>query len=119
MSVITYAETRDITVGNNSRFVLWTPLANGDSGTPYAMTGFADRAVQVAGTFGAGGTVLIEGSIDGTNYFTLNDPQGVAISKTAAGGSEVGVLVKLIRPRVSAGDGTTSISCTMIARRAG
>jgi hypothetical protein len=83
------------------------------------MTGFADRAAQVTGTFGAGGTVLIEGSIDGTNYSTLVDPQGVAISKTAAGISEIGQLTKFIRPRVSAGDGTTSISVTLLARRAG
>lgn len=117
MPVIAIAETRDQTIGNNAHFVSWTPLLNGDSGAPYAMPGFADRAVQIAGTFGAGGTVVIEGTIDGTNYVTLNDPQGVAISKTAAGLSEISQIVKLIRPRVTAGDGTTSITVTLIARR--
>ena len=81
------------------------------------MTGFADRSVQITGTFGTGGTVLIEGSNDGTNYATLNDPQGVAISKTAAGIFEISQIVKFIRPRVSAGDGTTSITVTLLAQR--
>jgi hypothetical protein len=119
MPVIALAETRDQTFGNSGvHFVQWTPLLNGDSGAPYAMPGFADRAVQIAGTFGAGGTVVIEGTIDGTNYVTLNDPQGVALSKTGAALQEISQITRLIRPRVSAGDGTTSITVTLLARRA-
>jgi hypothetical protein len=117
MTVVTSTETRDQTVGNNSHFVSWTPLLNGDSGAPYGMSGFADRSAQIVGTFGTGGTVLIEGSNDGTNYVTLNDPQGVALSLTAAGLKEIAQIVKFIRPRVSAGDGTTSITVTLLARR--
>lgn len=117
MPVIAIVETRDQTVGNNAHFVQWTPLLNGDSGAPFAMPGFADRSVQIGGTFGAGGTVLIEGSNDGSNYVTLNDPQGVALSITAAGLKEISQICKLIRPRVSAGDGTTSITVTLLARR--
>jgi hypothetical protein len=117
MPVIALAETRDQTVGNNAHFVQWTPLLNGDSGAPYPMPGFADRSVQIGGTFGVGGTVVIEGTIDGTNYVTLADPQGVALSKTAAALLEIMQITKLIRPRVSAGDGTTSITVTLLARR--
>jgi hypothetical protein len=117
MPVIAISETRDRTVGNNAHFLQWTPLLNGDSGAPFPMPGFADRSVQITGTFGAGGTVLIEGSNDGTNYATLTDPQGVALSKTAAALSEISQIVKFIRPRVSAGDGTTSITVTLLARR--
>ncbi|MCU1273068.1 MAG: hypothetical protein JWO48_499 [Bryobacterales bacterium] len=118
MAVINFAETRDNSFNNNAHYVSWTPLANGDSGTPYGMPGFADRTVQIAGTFGVGGTVVIEGTVDGTNYATLSDPQGNAISKTAAGIEAVSELVKLIRPRVTAGDGTTSITVALIARKA-
>jgi hypothetical protein len=117
LPVIAIAETRDRTIGNDVHFVQWTPLLNGDSGTPYGMTGFADRSAQITGTFGTGGTVLIEGSNDGTNYATLTDPQGVAISKLAAGIFEISQITKFIRPRVSAGDGTTSITVTLLARR--
>ena len=117
MPVIASSETRDQTVGNNVHFLQWTPLLNGDSGAPFSMSGYADRSAQIVGTFGAGGTVLLEGSNDGTNYATLNDPQGVAISKTATGIFEISQIVKFIRPRVSAGDGTTSITVTLLARR--
>jgi hypothetical protein len=117
MSIIAIAETREKTFQNNVHYIQWTPMLNGDSGAPFQMPGFADRSVQVTGTFGAGGTVLIEGSNDGTNYITLNDPQGVAISKAAAGIFEISQICKLIRPRISAGDGTTSITVTLLARR--
>jgi hypothetical protein len=117
VAVINSTEMRDITFGNNARIVSWTPLANGDSGLPFAMPGFADRSVQVGGTFGAGGTVIIEGSIDGSNYIVLTDPQGNAISKTAAAIEAISEIVKLIRPRVTAGDGTTAITVTLIARK--
>lgn len=60
-------------------------------------------SVQVIGSFGAGGTVLIEGSNDGINYGTLTDPQGVALSLTAAGIKSVQQITRHIRPRVSAG----------------
>jgi hypothetical protein len=65
----------------------------------------------------SGGTVVIEGSIDGTNYVTLTDPQGNAISKTAAAIEEISEIVKFIRPRVTTGDGTTAIRVDLIARR--
>jgi hypothetical protein len=118
MPVIVPTETRDRTVGNDVHFISWTPLLNGDSGAPFAMPGFADRSVQIGGTFGTGGTVLIEGTIDGTNYATLTDPQGVALSKTGAALQAVSQITKLVRPRVSNGDGTTAITVTMLARRA-
>lgn len=117
MPVIASVETANNTFGNDARFVSWTPLANGDTGTPYAMPGFADRSVQVGGTFGVGGTVVIEGTLDGTNYIVLTDPQGNAISKTAAAIETISEIVKFIRPRVSAGDGTTAITVTLMARR--
>lgn len=118
MSVIASTETRNTFLGNEVKFVSWGPLANGDSGLPFGNPGFADRAVQIQGTFGAGGTVVIEGSNDGINYITLTDPQGVALSKIAAAIRGITEITKLIRPRVSAGDGTTSITVTLLARRA-
>ena len=57
----------------------WANMQNGDDGQPIELANFADRSVQVFGTFGAGGNVRIEGSIDGTNYAPLTDPQGNAL----------------------------------------
>lgn len=59
--------------------------------------------MQVNDSFGTGGTVLIEGSNDGTNYVTLTDGAGSALSFTAAGLKAITEAVKWIRPRVSAG----------------
>ena len=95
----------------------WTGLLNGDVGDIFQFPDWADRCIQVAGTFGAGGTVLIEGSNNGVDWATLNDTNGVALSLTAAGLRQMSEAPLLIRPRVSAGDGTTSIAATVICRR--
>ncbi len=69
----------------NNLVVTWTPLTGGDTGTPYLNpTMFRLASVQFEGTFG-NSTFTMEGTIDGTNYETLTDPQGAAISKGADG----------------------------------
>jgi hypothetical protein len=96
----------------------WQGMANGDVGESIdKFGGFADKSMQVEGTFGAGGTVIAEGSNDGVNFRTLNDPQGNPISMTAAGIKTILESVLHVRPRVTAGDGTTSLSVTMFARK--
>ena len=95
--------------------ITWANLANGDDGGPFEGAQYADRSVQVTGTFGSGGTVLIEGSNDGTNYSTLTDAQGNALSIQAAKIEMIAELVRYIRPRVSAGDGDTDITVTLLA----
>lgn len=97
--------------------VTWTGLLNTDDGAPVTFVDYPDRTAQVTGTFGVGGSLRIEGSIDGTNYAALTDPQGNDINITAAKLELVTELVKQIRPRITAGDGTTSLTCSMILRR--
>jgi hypothetical protein len=97
--------------------VKWLALANGDTGQPYEGAELADRSVQFVGTPGVGGTFILEGSNDGgTTYNTLTDAQGSAISKTAGALSAVTELAGLVRPRVTAGDGTTSMNVYMLCR---
>jgi len=98
--------------------ITWPSLANGDDGGPVGGSGWADKSVQVEGTFGGGGTVVLEGSNDGTNYRTLNDPFGVPLSFTAAGIHAITEATRYIRPRVTGGDGTTGITATVLVRRA-
>jgi hypothetical protein len=109
-------------IGNaSSRVITWANLtqAGSDVGGEVSWVGFPDRAVQVAGTFGVGGAVVIEGSIDGSNYAPLTDPQGNALSFTAAKIEAISELVRFIRPRVTAGDGTTSLTVSLIVRFGG
>lgn len=95
----------------------WPALANGDSGDVVQFSGSGDKSIQVNGTFGAGGTIVIEGSLDGTNYYTLTDALGNALSLTAAGLKSVGQHTVYIRPRVSAGDVNTALTVTLGIRR--
>lgn len=96
----------------------WSPLTTTNTdGAAIGAIQFADRSVQVSGTFGAGGSLSIQGSNDGSNWFTLNNAQGTAATFTSAGLKQVVELPRYIRPFVSAGDGTTSLTVVMVARR--
>lgn len=97
---------------------VWAALANGESGAAVELPQYADRSVQIQGTFGAAGSVTIEGSNDGTNYHPLTDPQGNDLTKTAADLEHIAEMTRYIRPRCTAGDGTTSLAITIMARRA-
>jgi hypothetical protein len=105
--------TLDAIAGYNLQ---WAAMANGDTGASVALPGAVDRTIQATGNFGAGGSVTLEGSNDGVNYFSLSNPGGAAIALTAAGGSVALGAVQSFRPRVTAGDGTTAIVVTVFTR---
>jgi len=89
----------------------WT-LTNGDDGVPLDAPSYPDKTLTVRGTFGAGGTCILEGAdAASTTYSTLNDSRGEgnALSFTAQDTRVVNENPGKIRPRVTAGDGTTSI----------
>lgn len=99
------------------RIISWLGLSVADAvGAAFLSGDFQDKSVQVIGTFGAGGTVLIEGTNEATpvNWSTLSDPAGVALSFTSAGIKAVLENTRWIRPKVSAGDGTTDIDVMMM-----
>lgn len=101
----------------NAVLVQWT-LANGDTGTPYKGFGIIDGSVQIQGTFGAGGSVQMELSNDGTNYQLAADPQGTDIVKTSADLETIlDIVGRQIRPNCTAGDGTTALVVTLFAVR--
>lgn len=85
----------------------WTSIGDSDTCSPVLMSGAADRSVAITGTFNSA-TVVLQGSHDATNYFTLTDPQGNAISKTAAGLEQIEELTRYIRP--SSSGGTASVT---------
>lgn len=103
--------------GFSLQLCTWSGLLNADSGSAFSFADWADRAVQITGTFGAGGTVVIEGSNDNVNYTTLTDASGAAMSYTAASLKQMTEAPLYIRPRVTAGDGTTTLVVTLLARR--
>ena len=113
--------TRAVTVTDNnmrSATITWSGLLNGDDGAPVELADYADRSIQVQGTPGAAPNIRIEGSNDGANYVVLTDPQGTALNITAAGVIEqVEEITRYLRPRVTAGDGTTNWTVTFFGRR--
>lgn len=97
--------------------ITWTGLLNTDTGSVVDRVEFADRSVQVIGTFGAGGSCRIEGSNDGTNWAALTDPQGNDLNITAAKIEAVTENALYVRPNITAGDGTTNLSVIIVGRR--
>lgn len=95
----------------------WLAVANGDQGAPIETFNLVDMTVTIDGTFSVGGSCTLQGSNDGTNFYALTDPQGNAITKTAAGLEQVTEAPRYIRPAVTAGDGSTAIDIRLLARR--
>jgi hypothetical protein len=81
----------------------WGPLAASVSGeTLYCPAGtLAVGTVQLTGTFG--GSVFIEGSLDGVNFVTLNDLSGTPLQFSGPALAEFSTNCAFIRPRTGAG----------------
>lgn len=94
---------------------VWAGLANGDVGAGISSSILADKTVQVNGTFGAGGTVSIQGSNNGgTTWGTVHDPGGTALTLTDGTLKTCLENPDMIRPS-AVGDGSTSLTVTVIA----
>lgn len=113
-AVITPVETIIADSNGKTIVVLWETMGNADTGTAVERTNFMDRSVQITGTFG-GATVVIQGSNDGTNFVTLADFNGDAISVTASGLYSIAPAVRYIRPVTSGGSGS-DIDVTLFGR---
>lgn len=95
----------------------WSNVTNVDTCSPVEMPSFADRSVQVFGTFGPVGDVRVEGSNDGTNYAYLTKPTGEGIAFTEAGIQQVVEVVRWLRPNVVGGNGLTNLTIILLVRK--
>jgi hypothetical protein len=94
----------------------WTPMALGDVGEPIILARFNDKTVQVSGNFGAGGKVVLEGSIDGVNYAPIKSVFGGTLELTSAQLQTITEVPVYMRPNITAGDGTTSLTVSILVR---
>lgn len=109
----------DISGDGLVRKIVWTPLTLVNTpGDAADWVKWADRSVAFTGTFDTA-TVVLQGSNDGTNWFTLSDPQGNAVSATAAKLEQVLEMTHWVRPYCSAVGATTSITVTLLMRKPG
>lgn len=105
--------------GSGFRLYKWEGLLNSDTGAPVTIPEFADKSFQAVGTFGAGGTVTIQGSNDeGTTFGSLHRFDATDLTLTD---SEPGAPVEntlQVRPNVTAGDGATDVDVWLLVGRA-
>lgn len=106
--------------------VVWADMSTSDVGlTADAadlslkdLLGASDRSVQVEGTFAAG-TMTIQGcnEVSPTNWRTLNDPQGNALTFTSERIEQLLENTLYVRPSMSAHASTLTV--TLVMRRKG
>jgi hypothetical protein len=91
----------------------WGPFTNNtDVGTAMGHAEYSYRTYIVTGDFASGGSVVLEGSNDGTNWVALTNRQGTAMVFTAPGMNTSQDMPMFARPRMTAG---TSTGITIIA----
>jgi hypothetical protein len=106
-----------IVTGNDRTVaVVWTGLTNAtsDKGAGVSMAQAAFKSAQITGTFGAGGSVTLEGSMDGgLTWGALKNLSDADLTITDSKVYNIPSVALLIRPNVTAGDGTTSLTVTV------
>lgn len=94
--------------------VVWTTAVTADTFVAVQLgSRYTDRIVTVQGTFNSA-TILVKGSVDGTNYHTLTGPAG-SVSFTAAGLSAIIESTPYVQITHSGGGGSESVTVTLYA----
>lgn len=104
MATITATPT---SLGTRECMWTWTSMGNADNGEAVSLPWYDYRSIQVIATNYGSATLVIQGSLDGTNWVTLADPNGNALSFTSGAKLEA-VLenTRYVRPSTSGGTGT-------------
>ncbi len=97
----------------SAMLVVWAAVTNADTWAAIKMPGFTARSISVQGTFDSA-TIVINGSIDGTNYTGLTNMAGTAISRTTAAVVGVSEAVLYYQPATSGGGGSQSSVVSML-----
>lgn len=75
----------------------------------------AEYTVQAVGTFGAAGSVALQGSNDGgVTWFAMDDASGTVIAMTTNKLWRLSHMARQVRPAVTAGDGTTNLTVYLV-----
>ena len=125
MATVNWATVALQTFGETGATITWTPITTTNAdGQIFAMPAYADRSVHVYGTFGAAAVLTIQGSNEAvpTQWVTLaaaGDPAEDMVFLTAGGNDIKQILevTRFIRPILTGGDGTTSLTVQMLIRK--
>ena len=102
--------------GDNSCVLAATTLTTADNTS--AIIRYPEhekKSIQATGTFG-GATVVLEGSNDGVNFFTLTNKAGTALAITAAGLSDCDANCIFTRARLSVVGAGASVIVSALLR---
>jgi hypothetical protein len=92
--------------------ITWENFTAADDVGEHLITAhYSDKTVTVFGNFGSGGSMKMEGSNDGVNWFDMTDPQGNALTFTAAKMEMLQENPLYVRPKMTAG---TSVDIDVI-----
>lgn len=123
MALIAPVVTQIESLNGHVNQVVWGPFAGGDTFTPYANAGSADRSIHVFGTFSSTVVTVLgsneipaAGAVPTTSLVALHDPSGTAISLAAAGIAQVSEVTQWIAP-LATGAGGSALYAIMIARK--
>lgn len=94
-------------------YVLTT--ANG-VGSEFQEAPWADRSVQVNGTWG-GASLVLEGSNDGVTYEILRDPSSLPLLFTSNGLKQILEVAMYIRPRLSVAGSGANLNVSIVVHR--
>lgn len=115
MAIVDFSVETLATWRDRASVITWSGLTTGDTGRPLEMVGWADRSVQITGTFG-GATLTLQGSNNGSTWNTLTDPQGNEIVLTSQKIEQIMEITRYIRPSVSGGSGASINIITLVRR---
>ena len=109
--------TSGIALGDpNVQVIAWPLTTANTDGSPFSYVQYADLCWQAAGTWG-GATLTIQGSNDGTNWFSLsNAAAGTAATFTADGGKQTIERPLYVRPNLTTPGTGATVTVTLIAR---
>ena len=119
MATVNYTITRN---PDDSLTFTWAGLTETNAdGQPLILSRFSDKNVHVYGTFGTGGTIVIQGTNEDAGSFsnsvTLEGVNNSNLSFTAPGIETIKEVPFQIRPFISAGTGV-SLTCKIHVPRA-
>jgi len=107
--------------GAKDLVVTYTGLANGDDGAWFSEPGAVLRSASYKGTWGSGGSAQVNccgsSALDPANPLTGAQPDESIIGSAATSSQTITnnqyTAAPAYRPKVTAGDGTTSLSVTL------
>lgn len=118
MATVTPTLTRVGDQDDAAILLSWALTTANTDGAPMEWTQWADRCFQAVGTWG-GATLTIQGSNDGTNWFTLSNAAGAtAATFTADGGKAIIELPRYVRPNLTTPGTGATVTVSLLARRA-